>query len=233
MRHYPIVIHSRGAHHSSKVNQKGRVIMAVALFQCLGEGEVADAAGQVKSAPVKVLRLWPFQQWFGITFEGPCDQMYVWCMDLIPKLSPGVAFIGIDTVLFTPDDPYRLILLTDLTCPSADGRLHEQKHMRILINAFTNAVAGLRMSHEEILTICQRCVLGDDVFKRAEYAANLVQGVMYRTAIETPEKLIDSWMTCYGCGMDTMVRVMAHFAYLVYKQCVKPSRIQQLLGRFG
>lgn len=197
--------------------------MATALFQCSNEGIVDMVKTEAQYGPARRVTAYPFGSWLGLTFHDKHEDMYCWCMDLVPKYASTLAFIGVDAMSSFPDDPYKLVLLTSMPEDESIRNGTQQTYFVKLLNSFLDTRRRRQWMFEEILTICQRCVLGPNVLERADYCARILHHVLMvqpRTSSRehiAPVYLIDNDVVHENVGMATMCRAMAHICYLCYR----------------
>lgn len=209
--------------------------MPTALFQCLNNAAVERITSRLENCPHDVTRVWPFDKWLCAAFNGDCYRMYCWSMDLVTVYPGSLAFIGIDENAVYADDPYKLVILTDMPVFEANKNAIQIKYYDTLISAFLRASTILDFDHDEILTVCQRCVLGDYTKQGIEYCANLVDNVFNNPGTVQLRNLLMYSMAFAQLGLQsTMVRVMAHFCYQAHRQRRRPTRLERLRDRiFG
>lgn len=195
--------------------------MSVALFQCFDDDTVLKLQSVILASPPQVsfvTRPLCFERCLGILFQGDCNYMYCWCMDLTMNYHGYVAFIGIDAKRNRPVDTYKLSIVDCLPYNYALRSFEEISHFNILVRDFTKVLRTLDFDFESISTVCERCFIGRDTTSMIKCARVIYWFTqnhdMWRTAVDIAKYINGFELEVYSGRFNTMSRCMVHFCML-------------------
>lgn len=197
--------------------------MATALFQCLGNDVAIRLAQSILANPPWIggrTRVSGRLCWFIFSggFDGSCKAVYEYFMGLVPNWKGYVAFIGIDETSNYQEDPYNLKVLDTIPqLPHQRDAVDNQSYMA-LQQDFLEVIVGTRWSYEEVLTVCERCYLGQDMMDSVKYCTTTIWQLS--NAMQLTHQLVSlvsgpNAFTYSEDNSNTLVRCMAHFCYLL------------------
>lgn len=191
--------------------------MAVAIFQCSDSASAMMLGNAIyNSPPFRGVQVLPDGRKVHLVFRGDCETVYYYCMEVVLGCEHRAAFLGIDEVALRPVDYYNIAELSVMPMISKSRSYSARKSFNKLQSDFLPTIKRSFYSYEEVMTICQRCVLGVDKFNSVKYCADTIHylSVLTNTSIVNMASLLDC-QTCWSDGVfNTMVLCMAHFCYL-------------------
>ena len=197
--------------------------MATAMFQCISN-EVAIKLSQGILANPPWLggrtRVSGRLCWFIFSgeFDGSCKAVYEYFMNLVTNWPGYVAFIGIDETSNYQEDPYNLQIIDTIPQLPHQRDVEDNQSYMALQQDFLNVIVGTRYTYEEVLTICQRCYIGQDLMDSVKYCTTTIWQLS--NASQLTQSLISlvsgpNAFTYSEDNSNTLVRCMAHFCYLL------------------
>lgn len=191
--------------------------MAVAMFKCVDMSTASEFNAFLGSAiPVHLDSFGSGADYSWLVFRKDFEVMYNYCMDAVPHYSGRVAFIGIDQNAADIGDQYKISLLSKMT--STKNRRELLAYYNYLVLDFTVAINNSHYMWEEVVTICERCMLGyilyDSVNAISKAVFTLSQG--YSTPQEVAVFLDRLGNFAYDPDRvwNNLVNVMVHFCML-------------------
>lgn len=186
--------------------------MATALFQIAGTVVRKPVRRRLMGCPHNVTAVHTFSNYMCAVFHGDPWEMYCWCMDLVPEYGPYVAFIGVDARAVCPDDPYKLVVLTNMhPDPECRDELHKKYYPR-LQESFMNAIQRTQLPWEVVSSVCERCFLWDITEEHVTCLMRIVNDAMCGR-VRNLSSILESYEFKKTGLQETMIRVMAHFCY--------------------
>lgn len=191
--------------------------MAIATFQCDNE-DFAIALGYIikDNPPHRRVRVGVNERFVHLAFVDKCELVYYYCMELVTGCTGRAAFLGIDELALKPGDYYNLATLDTISLNRQKRSYETIKDFNKLRSDFLVAIKQSLYSYDEVLTVCQRCVLGEDKFNSVKYCTDTIHylSVLTNLVASNVVSALDCQM-CYSDGtFNTMVRCMAHYCYL-------------------
>lgn len=202
--------------------------MPTAMFQC-SDIEISKAVLiESQKAPCNIVQAYTYPAWYIFSFDGACDQVYFWAMDLVPKYAGKLAFIGIDELSYEPDDPYKLVVLTDLPYMRDMRTPLQRKYLSVLQVAFIAGMKDIHHTRSEIHTVCERCGMGMDMKEVVDNCSSWIYHMSCMSSMASPYDMLDQVNVLAGINSATMVRCMAHFCYLSYHTARIPTMVERI-----
>ena len=192
--------------------------MSTALFQCIDESTAVNVGQAVMTSQLwSSCRVYPFGRLLGVFFMADCREFYNFCMHVVSQ-SPGVAaFIGIDVYESTPDDPYKLQILTTMPYLQSIRNNTEVRYYNLLVKDFLRSIQKYEYDYQSVLNVVSRCFLGQDEANSVETIARTIYYLANSNLrrINTTMLIENAGVTSNSdAGFRLMIRCMAHFCYL-------------------
>lgn len=191
--------------------------MGVAMFKCVDMRTASEFNSFIGPAvPVHIDSAGAGSDYSWLEFRKNFEDMYRYCMDAVPHYSGRVAFIGIDQNATNVGDPYKISLLSRMK----PGRISTDlaPYYNYLLLDFTVAINNSCLSWEEVVAVCERCILGYILFD----SVNAISRAVYTLSqgYSTPQDVAVFLDRLGNFAYDpdrvwnNLVHVMVHFCML-------------------
>lgn len=191
--------------------------MGVAMFKCVDMSTASEFNAFLGSAiPVHLDSFGSGADYSWLVFRKDFEVMYNYCMDAVPHYSGRVAFIGIDQNATDVRDPYKISLLSKMK----PGRVQNDlaPYYNQLLLDFTVAINNSHLSWENVVSICERCLLGyilyDSVNAISRAVYTLSQGYSTPQQVAVFLDKLDNFAYDPDLVWNNLVHVLIHFCML-------------------
>ena len=146
------------------------------------------------------------------------EEAYKFCMNAVVNFAGGIAFLGINEQADDYNGPYSLGLLTNMPSDYKKREEWQKKAFRKLISDFCEVTQNYDFTWEEVMTVCQRCAIGESWQDSALNCARIIHRLFTsKMPVEETESYINSYGACvYSIDhkFNNIVLCMAHFCML-------------------